>query len=94
MQMTRIHDFFDEIISSHDFGVPKQQQKFWQEFNHQVDFNKERSIFFDDSLDVLEAAKKFKIKNIVAINKPSTKIAKKNVPGFMNIENFFGIIPR
>ena len=94
MQMTRIHDFFDEIISSHDFGAPKQQQKFWQELNKQVDFNKERSVFFDDSLDVLEAAKKFKIKNIVAINKPSTKIAKKNVPGFMNIENFFEVIPR
>jgi len=94
MQMTLIHVFFDEIISSHDFGAPKQQQKFWQELNQQVDFNKERSIFFDDSLDVLEAAKKFKIKNIVAINKPSTKIAKKNVPGFMNIENFFEAIPR
>ena len=94
MQMTRIHDFFDEIISSHDFGAPKQQQKFWQELNHQVDFNKERSIFFDDSLDVLEALKKFKIRNMFALNKPSPKIAKKNVPGFMNIENFFEVIPR
>ena len=93
MKMSKIQDFFDEIISSHDFGVPKQEQKFWQELVKQIDFNKDRSIFFDDSLDVLEAAAKFNIRNVVAINKPSTKIPKKNVPGYMNIENFYEVLP-
>ena len=94
MKMSRIEGFFDEIISSHDFGVPKQQQQFWKELDKKIDFNKERSIFFDDSLDVLEAAAKFNIKNVIAISKPSTKIAKKNVPGYRNIENFCEVIPR
>ena len=94
MKMSKIEGFFDEIISSHDFGIPKQQQKFWKELDKQIDFNKERSIFFDDSLDVLEAAAKFKIKNVIAISKPSTKIAKKNVPGFRNIENFGETLPQ
>ena len=94
MKMSKIEGFFDEIISSHDFGIPKQQQKFWKELDKQIDFNKERSIFFDDSLDVLEAAAKFKIKNVIAISKPSTKIAKKNVPGFRNIENFGESMPQ
>ena len=93
MKMSKIEGFFDEIISSHDFGVPKQQQKFWKELDKQIDFNKERSIFFDDSLDVLEAAAKFKIQNVIAISKPSTKIVKKNVPGFRNIENFGEAMP-
>lgn len=93
MKMSKIEGFFDEIISSHDFGVPKQQQKFWKELDKQIDFNKERSIFFDDSLDVLEAAAKFKIQNVIAICKPSTKIVKKNVPGFRNIENFGEAMP-
>ena len=91
--MSKIEGFFDEIISSHDFGIPKQQQKFWKELDKQIDFNKEKSIFFDDSLDVLEAAAKFKIKNVIAISKPSTQIPKKNVPGYINIENFNEVIP-
>jgi putative hydrolase of the HAD superfamily len=93
MQISKIQNFFDEIISSHDFGVPKQQQKFWEALDKKIDFNKDRSIFFDDSLDVLKAASKFKIKNVVAINKPSTKIDKKIVPGFLNIENFYEVLP-
>jgi hypothetical protein len=41
----------------------------------------------------LKSASKFKIKNIVAINKPSTKIEKKIIPGFINIENFSQALP-
>jgi len=48
----------------------------------------------DDSLDVLESASTFKIKNIIAISKPSTQIPKKIVPGFINIENFMEITPK
>ena len=88
MEASGLQSYFDKIISSHDFGSPKQDQKFWIELANTIDFDKYRSIFFDDSLDVLEAASKFKIKNIVAINKPSTKLDKKNIPGFINIENF------
>ncbi len=93
MKMSKIQDFFDEIISSHDFGIPKQEQKFWKDLDNQININKDRSIFFDDSLDVLEAARKFKIKNVVAISKPSTKIDKINIPGYKNIENFNEVIP-
>ncbi|WP_254424947.1 GMP/IMP nucleotidase [Candidatus Thioglobus sp. NP1] len=88
MEASGLQSYFDKIISSHDFGSPKQDQKFWIELANTIDFDKDRSIFFDDSLDVLEAASKFRIKNIVAINKPSTKLDKKNIPGFINIENF------
>ena len=88
MEASGLQSYFDKIISSHDFGSPKQDQEFWIELANTIDFDKDRSIFFDDSLDVLEAASKFRIKNIVAINKPSTKLDKKNIPGFINIENF------
>jgi len=54
MKMSKIQDFFDEIISSHDFGIPKQEQKFWKDLDNQININKDRSIFFDDSLDVLK----------------------------------------
>ena len=94
MKISGLHDYFDEIVSSHDYGVPKQEQKFWEELTNQISFNKERSIFFDDSLDVLKSASRFNIKNIIAISKPSSKIPKKIVPGFINIENFMEVTPK
>jgi len=94
MNSSGLNDYFDEIISSHDYGAPKQEQKFWEELSDQISLNKERAIFFDDSLDVLESASTFKIKNIIAISKPSTQIPKKIVPGFINIENFMEITPK
>ena len=94
MNSSGLNDYFDEIISSHDYGAPKQEQKFWEELSDQISLNKERAIFFDDSLDVLESASTFKIKNIIAISKPSTQIPKKHVPGFINIENFMEITPK
>ncbi len=88
MQATKIEHYFDDIISSHDFGFAKQEQHFWHELTRNIGLKKERAIFFDDSQDVLHAARKFNIGQIIAISKPSSKLDAKEVSGFINIENF------
>ena len=93
MQATKIEHYFDDIISSHDFGFAKQQQHFWHELTRNIGLKKERAIFFDDSQDVLHAARKFNISQIIAISKPSSKLDAKEVFGFINIENFSQIMP-
>lgn len=92
MDIVHLESYFDGIISSHDFGVAKQEQKFWTQLENEINLNKNRAIFFDDSLDVLESAKIFGIKHIIAISKPSTKLEPKNVNGFINIENFNNLL--
>jgi len=92
MDIVHLESYFDGIISSHDFGVAKQEQKFWTQLENEINLNKNRTIFFDDSLDVLESAKIFGIKHIIAISKPSTKLEPKNVNGFINIENFNNLL--
>ena len=52
MQMSKLEGYFDKIISSHDFGVIKQEQQFWEQLTTVIQFDNERTIFFDDSLDV------------------------------------------
>ena len=93
MQATKIEHYFDAIISSHDLGFAKQQQHFWHELARNIGLKKERAIFFDDSQDVLNAARKFNIGQIIAISKPSSKLAAKEVSGFINIENFSQAMP-
>ena len=93
MQATKIEQYFDDIISSHDFGFAKQEQHFWHELTRNIGLIKERAIFFDDSKDVLHAARKFNIGQIIAISKPSSKLDAKELSGFINIENFSQVMP-
>ena len=88
MSVTQLQDYFDGIVSSHDFGVAKQEQAFWHKLSEVIHLDKNRTIFFDDSPDVLQSAFEFNIKHVVAISKPSSRIKTEIVPGFINIENF------
>jgi putative hydrolase of the HAD superfamily len=46
----------------------------------------------DDSLAVLNAARVFGIAHIVAVSKPDTKQAKRNINDFLAIEDFRGLM--
>lgn len=70
---TTIEPFFDEIISSHQFKMPKEDQRFWQRLSQHIEFNPERTLFIDDNLTVLNAAVDFGIKHILGIHQPDSK---------------------
>lgn len=93
MRVTNLEHYFDAIISSHDYDAAKESQKFWHTLEASIQLDKTKSIFFDDSLAVLTAAKKFGIHTVVAISKPSSKLEVKPVEGFINIENFQHALP-
>jgi putative hydrolase of the HAD superfamily len=53
---TQLSRHFDELVSSHEFGVPKESAEFWPRLasSHGVDVR--RTLFVDDSAAVLHAA--------------------------------------
>jgi HAD superfamily hydrolase (TIGR01509 family) len=53
---TQLSRHFDELVSSHEFGVPKESPRFWERLrlDHGVDVR--RTLFVDDSAAVLHAA--------------------------------------
>jgi putative hydrolase of the HAD superfamily len=55
-EQTRLGEHFDELISSHEFGVPKESAEFWAKLAtaHGVDVR--HTLFVDDSAAVLHAA--------------------------------------
>ncbi|MDB2590051.1 GMP/IMP nucleotidase [Candidatus Thioglobus sp.] len=93
MRVTNLESYFDGVISSHDYNIAKEEQGFWQQLEQAINLDKEKSIFFDDSINVLNSAKKFGIGTVVAISKPSSKIATKPLEGFVNIETFEHALP-
>lgn len=88
MDKTCLSPFFDQIISSHDYGASKEQQAFWTQLKQQHLFDKTRTLLVDDSLAVLESARLFGIEYLISISKPDSQQAKREIDSFPAIEDF------
>ena len=60
----------DELHSSHSYGRPKEDPEFWPRLAAGVHFDPRRTLFVDDSLPVLRAARNFGIAHIRAVRHP------------------------
>jgi putative hydrolase of the HAD superfamily len=88
MEQTALNQFFDQIICSHDFAVPKEDAQFWHRLNEVEPFRAESTMMVDDSLAVLRSAKQHGIALCIAILKPDSKQPSRTVDEFPAIEDF------
>lgn len=88
MGKTCLHPFFDQIISSHDYGCPKETQAFWSKLDSQQGFDNNKTLLVDDSLAVLNSARLYGIKHLISISKPDSQQAKRDITDFPAIEDF------
>ena len=93
MKHTQLGNFFNNIICSHDLGIPKEAEGFWQKFQQIEPFDKEHTLLVDDSLAVLRAAMHYGINNLLAIKKPDSRLENRPTKEFNAIENFKEIMP-
>ncbi len=93
MEKTQLAHKFDQIVSSHDFGLPKENPKFWQHLIDKHHFQPESTLFIDDSLPVLRSAQKFGIKYLYSIKKPSSQKPSRNITEFPMVNTFAEITP-
>ena len=93
MDKTCLHQFFDEIVCSHDFGMPKEDQGFWRTLQNNHVFEKHRTLLVDDSLAVLRSAKAFGIAHLVSISKPDSRAPVKLIQEFSAVEDFRALMP-
>lgn len=77
--------YFDLVVSSHDYGAPKESAEFWRRAQAQVGFDPSRSLFVDDSLAVLRAARMHGIAQVYAISHPDSSAARRDVTGFPSV---------
>ncbi len=88
MGRTCLQPFFDQIISSHDYGCPKESQAFWERLYKQQVFEKQKTLLVDDSLAVLRSARLYGIEYLVSITKPDSKAGKREIIDFPAIDDF------
>lgn len=83
---TDIAHHFDRIITAHDVGLAKEQPGFWQALVKMENFDKARSLFIDDNLDVLKNAQDYGIKHLIAIKQPDSRQDSKDTKNFTALE--------
>jgi len=92
LEKTQISHYFDELISSHQYGFIKEQQEFWIQLRKEIDFNPGHTLFIDDSQAVLDSAAKYGIAHILSIARPDSKQKILSESKYPILHNFSDII--
>lgn len=90
---TRLGGHFDAVVCAHDLGLPKEHFEFWERMQRVQPFAKGRTILVDDSLPVLRSAKQYGIAQLLAIKRPDSRQAEKQITEFPAIGGFYEIMP-
>ena len=73
LRKTSIGHLFHEITCTDEVGVPKEDPIFWQELEKYLYFDRERTLFADDTAKVLKSAHQHGIKELIFVAKPSSR---------------------
>jgi HAD superfamily hydrolase (TIGR01509 family) len=85
--------YFDRLISSHDYGFPKEHQQFWFALQQDCPFDPARSLFIDDSLPILRSARDFGIAQLLAVRQPDSQKPDKDSEEFAAVEDYRALLP-
>ncbi|MCY1490513.1 GMP/IMP nucleotidase YrfG [compost metagenome] len=94
LKMERVHlaPWFDRLISSHDYGYPKEDQQFWEALQQDFGFDPARSLFIDDSLPILRSARRYGIAHLLAVRQPDSRGGPKDTAEFPALEDYRALI--
>lgn len=94
LERTGIGSYFHELVSSHDLGAAKEEQPFWHGLQARLPFDPARTLFVDDSLHVLHAAREYGLAHLVSILHPDSSMpARPHTDPYPAIGHFRDVMP-
>ena len=88
----QIEEYFDKVITSHEIGLAKEENGFWEALAKYESFEKNNSLFVDDNLDVLDNANQYGIKHLFTISQPDSQKPHINRSNYIAIEDYQQLI--
>lgn len=88
IERTALDKYFDTLYSTHEFGVTKESQLLWQRLQEKHGFAPESTLFVDDSVVILDSAKKYGIKHLLAVANPDSKQVSKVISEYPSITDY------
>ncbi len=88
LSRTALGGHFDEAVSSHDYGYPKEDARFWEALMRAHPFDPARTLLVDDNLCVLRAARDYGIGHLLAVRRPDSRGDVVETAEFTALESF------
>ncbi len=71
-EKTALGEHFDRLISSHDLGIAKEGEGFWERLQEHEPFEKQQTLLVDDNLSVLRAARAYGLGHLRGVARPDS----------------------
>ncbi len=78
----------DAVVSSHDFGHPKEAAAFWEALQSEHPFDRQRALFVDDNEDVLAAAAAYGVAHVLCVSQPDSQRPARDVLRYPSFNDF------
>jgi putative hydrolase of the HAD superfamily len=88
MNHTGLLGYFDEVVSSFDLGMPKEEVGFWEILKAKLAFDPQAALLVDDNAEVLAAARQFGIHYLFFKAKSSSQLPPEPHPDFFTLISF------
>ncbi len=93
MKKTRLGPFFNDIVSAHDVGIPKEEPRFWTALVSRVAYDPDRTLLAEDSEANLISAREAGIAYLIFVARPSTQAPIERSSVFPSIVYFNELLP-
>ena len=88
LERSELAPYFERLISSHDYGFPKESPQFWDALHADIGFEPARSLFIDDTLPILRSARDFGVRHLLAVKQPDSKKGPKDTKEFAALGDY------
>jgi putative hydrolase of the HAD superfamily len=88
MEKTELVDYFDHIVTSHELGLAKEQDGFWEKLQQVIHYDPATTLLIDDNHEVLECAERHGIRHLLAIHRPDSKGEEKSHDRYHALKSF------
>lgn len=93
MEQTKLDPWFDKLLVSHDFGLPKEDPEFWSRLRKIHHYDPARTLLVDDTESVLASAQKAGIKHLLTLLQPDSRKEIRQTGLYRGIHHFNEVIP-
>lgn len=93
MRKTRLGPYFTGIVSAHDLGLPKEDDRFWGKLRERVPYDPARTLLGEDSEANLRTAARYGIRHLVFVSRSSSALPPSPSADFFSIHYFSQLIP-
>jgi putative hydrolase of the HAD superfamily len=88
LKKTMLGKYFDSALTSFETGYPKEMIEFWKKAEKRLGFEKDKTLFIDDTKAVLRTAKAYGIRYILFKAYSSSRAEKDKSKEFASISDF------